>query len=81
VLEQPQVGADLVRRLREARERADDRVVLLARIRLARNELPPRETGAPREGGVEVFDLRGVAAEGRRRIIRRKLALSKREGR
>ncbi len=63
VLQQAQVGADLVRRLREARERVHDRVVLLARIGLARDELPPRETGAPREGGVELLDLRGVAVE------------------
>ena len=35
VLEQAQVGGDLVRRLREAGERVDDAVVLLARVGLA----------------------------------------------
>src|SRR6185503_18840867 len=63
VLEQPEVGRGLVRRLGDARERMDDEIVLLARVRLARNALAPLEPGAAGERRVELLDLRGIAAE------------------
>ena len=63
VLKQAQVGPDLVARMRGARERMDDAVILFSRVGLAGDGLPAGETGARREGAIEVLDLARVAAE------------------
>src|SRR5262249_61918872 len=63
VLQEAQIGRDFVRRLRQARERMDDAVILLAGVGLARDELALFESSAARELSVELLDPRGIAAE------------------
>ena len=68
VLEEAQVGRELVRRLPETRERVQDPVVLLARIGLAGHDHAPFESGPGGERAVQVLDLcRGPVEEGEER--------------
>ena len=63
VLEEPDVVRELGRRRREARERREDERVLLARVRLARDQEAVREAGLLGDEPVEALGLVRVAVE------------------
>ncbi len=63
MLEQAQVVAELGDAGRDARERGEERVVGLARVRLAGHRVQPLETHLLRDEPVQLVDLRGIAVE------------------